>query len=188
VLQDSIPFGACWVNDSRNKEFELLNAGTAPLLVNVVSPCSQFEVVSGGGTYQIAAGTSVNVVVAFKPTGGGPASCQIALGPACPDVGVSGMGISISFANDVQPILTNRCTGACHEHPYFTDPQSYDTYDYLVAQGQYYQDWRIKPFSLDHSWLYQYVLSGYMPADGTQVPDIEVDTIRQWIIQGALNN
>ncbi|HEX7077945.1 MAG TPA: choice-of-anchor D domain-containing protein [Candidatus Eisenbacteria bacterium] len=188
VLVDSIPFGPVAVGRASNQSFEVLNAGTAPLLLDVVSSCGDFEVITGGGASQVPAGGSIDVVVAFHPTSGGRSSCAIALGPDCPDVPVSGQGTTVSFANDIQPILTARCTDGCHQHPYFTDPETNDTYYSLVTQWQNLPYGYVRPFDPANSWVYQYIVIGYMPADGSTVPPEDLDKIRQWILEGAIKN
>jgi hypothetical protein len=189
VLPDSLPFGAVRLGQTANRAFELLNAGTTPLLVNVASASSDFEVVVGGGGREIAAGTSITVVVSFHPSIGGPLSAALELGPACPQVGVSGLGISISFATDLQPIFTARC-GNCHE---FGMPQFYDTYMTLVTWYQGSPQGRIKPYDLENSYLYQKIIGNpawgdRMPQGGPYLSDTDIAKVREWILEGALEN
>jgi len=189
VLQDSIAFGSVRLGQSVNRTFELLNAGRAPLLVNVLSSSGDFEVVAGEGSREIAAGTSINVVVSFHPASGGAASATLALGPACPNIALSGFGISISFAAELQPIFNSRC-GSCHE---FGMPQFYDTYASLVTDYSPYTQGRIKPFDLDNSWLYQKIIGNpvwgdRMPQGGPYLSDPQIAKIREWILEGAMNN
>ena len=189
VLPDTIPFGAVRLGQTENRAFELLNAGTAPLLVNVSSASNDFEVVVGGGSREIPAGTSITVVVAFHPSSGGPLSAALELGPACPQVGVSGLGISVSFATDLQPIFTARC-GNCHE---FGQPQFYDTYMTLVTWYESSPQGRIKAFDLDNSYLYQKIIGNpawgaRMPQGGPYLSNADIAKVREWILEGALKN
>src|SRR5690349_12486580 len=49
VLPDTIAFGSVAVGHSKVVSFEVLSAGTAPLLVNVQSGCADYQILSGGG-------------------------------------------------------------------------------------------------------------------------------------------
>ena len=187
VLQDSIPFGFLAVGQTTLETFEVINAGTAPLLVDVVSTCPDFEVLLGGGPAELAIGASKTVTVAFHPSSGGAVSCAVEVGPDCPIVKVSGFGTSVSFASDIKPMITGRCAN-CHEFANPSDPRIYD--GLVVDYGGFGY---IRPFDLENSWIYQKVKSppGFgsrMPQGGPYFTDLEVDLVRRWILEGALEN
>lgn len=186
VLQDSISFGFLAVGQTALRTFEVINAGTAPLLIDVVPTCSDFEVLIGGGPAELGVGESKTVTVAFHPTAGGLVACSVEVGPDCPIVDVTGFGTSVSYASDIEPMLTSRCA-ACHD---FVGPGSPPSYDRLLFDfgGFGY----IRPFDLENSWIYQRVKSppvgDRMPQGGPYFTDQEVDNVRQWILEGALEN
>ena len=107
-----------------------------------------------------------------------------------------------SFENDVQPILTKRCsTGGCHS---LASAQgdlvlvAGSSYDNLVnvesSQNDLFR--RIRPLRPDSSWLYRLIASdpagrpGYprMPLSSVPLTDNQIGTIVNWILQGAARN
>lgn len=89
----------------------------------------------------------------------------------------------VSFALDIQPIFTSNCI-SCHpvliSPPDLTTGNSYNSITntiYIVAND------------LEASMLYQKLLGNpnIMPPSGS-LPAGEIDLIKKWIEQGALNN
>lgn len=97
------------------------------------------------------------------------------LPPAPPD--------NVSFAFDIQPIFTTHCT-SCHPTlvtpPDLTTGNSYNS----ITNGVY-----IIANDIDASVLYQRLLGnpGIMPPSGS-LPASEINLVKSWIEQGALNN
>lgn len=189
VLQDSISFGSLRVGQTRLATFEVISAGTAPLLVDIVPSCSEFQVLIGGGPAELPIGVSTTVTVAFSPTAGGATSCTVEVGPDCPVVKVVGFGTSVSFATDIKPMLTSRCA-SCHDFANPGDPRMYDRLvtDYTGSVLGY-----IKPLDLANSWIYQKIISppGFgerMPQGGPYFTAPEIDKVHRWILEGALEN
>lgn len=89
----------------------------------------------------------------------------------------------VSFSSEIQPIFNTNCT-SCHPlivaAPNLTEDNSYDD----VLAGNY-----IVPKDLDASILYQRLLGQptAMPPSGP-LPKIEIELVKRWIEQGALNN
>lgn len=90
---------------------------------------------------------------------------------------------AISFTNDIQPIFTSSCN-TCHPALVpsldFTPGNSYNSItndSYIIANN------------LDASVLYQRLLGNpsIMPPSGS-LPASEINLIKSWIEQGALNN
>lgn len=189
VIQDSISFGALPVGQTRLATFEVINAGTAPLLIDVVPSCTDFQVLVGGGPAELPIGGSKTVTVAFGPTAGGATSCTVEIGPDCPVVKVVGLGTSVSFASDIRPKLVSRCAN-CH---FFADPGDPQMYDRLVTDYVGQTIGYIKPLDLANSWIYQKIISppGFgdrMPQGGPYFTPAEIDQFRRWILEGALEN
>lgn len=89
----------------------------------------------------------------------------------------------ISFTLDIQPIFTENCI-LCHPglipEPDLTIGNSYDA----IINGKY-----IIPEDLETSTLYQKFLGNptIMPPSGS-LPTYDINLVKTWIEQGALNN
>ncbi len=89
----------------------------------------------------------------------------------------------VSFAFDIQPILTTNCA-SCHplvaSSPDLTEGNSYSS----ITNGIY-----IVANDTDASILYQRLIGNpsIMPPSGS-LPSSEIELIKVWIEQGALNN
>ena len=81
----------------------------------------------------------------------------------------------ISYAKQVQPIITTRCaTANCHstEHARMTGLQIISNYKEVIR---------------DTSNIKQVILSGYMPR-GEPLTNCEIQTLANWISEGGKNN
>jgi hypothetical protein len=100
---------------------------------------------------------------------------------------------SVSFSKHVQPIYTSRCAiSGCHVAP---DPRAGLNLTKGVAYANtvnvpavQYTGVRVLPNDPANSILYLLVQDGLMPARGDRLSSIEVQIIKKWIEQGALNN
>jgi hypothetical protein len=100
---------------------------------------------------------------------------------------------SVSFAKHVQPIYTSRCAiSGCHVLP---NPQAGldltkgAAYANTVnVPAQHFTGTRVTPFDPANSILYLLVQDGLMPARGSRLTSVQVQIIKKWIDQGALNN
>jgi hypothetical protein len=102
-----------------------------------------------------------------------------------PDAGPPDSGTQVSFAADIQPILTNRCQ-PCHTWSYAS---TVNVMTSCGGMGSVY----VSPNSLDNSRLYGKVAGvpacgSPMPLGLPPLPQAELDLIRDWILQGARNN
>ena len=196
VAPPSLDFGATNVGSTSDQTFKIRSVGSADLHVDVVSPCAEFIVLTGGGSAVLPPGDSLAVTVRFNPMSAGSFSCAIALGASCTDVNVTGTGVAVSavsYAADIQPIFNHYCTG-CHAGSggLFLEPSvSYANLVNVTSQG-YAPALRVKPFDLAGSVLYGKVTySGQygegMPV-GSTIGQTNLDKIRTWILEGAKNN
>lgn len=89
----------------------------------------------------------------------------------------------VSYSLDIQPIFNNNCT-SCHpvlvSPPDLSEGNSYNSINngvYIIAND------------IDASLLYQRLIgnSGIMPPSGS-LPVSEINLVKNWIEQGALNN
>jgi len=88
----------------------------------------------------------------------------------------------ISFENDIQPIFTTNCASC---HPAFADPDLTVGNSYsAITDGIY-----IVPEDLEASLLYQTLLWEVSPMPIVeQLPASEINLVKIWIEQGALDN
>ena len=88
----------------------------------------------------------------------------------------------ISFENDIQPIFTANCASC---HPVFADPDLTVGNSYsAITNGVY-----IVPDDLEASLLYQTLLWEVSPMPiAEQLPASEINLVKIWIEQGALDN
>ena len=188
VLSDTtLDFGSGAVGGSQQLGFTITNPGTAPLILDVVPTCGDFNVIVGGGPSLLAPGGMLNVGVQFVPSVGGPISCTIAVGPGCPDVRVHGFATSVSFASDIRPIFSTRGCLSCHGWTRTSQIVG------VVSQLGYAPAVIVAPGDLLNSVLYQKITNTgrfgqLMPEGGPQIPLAERDKFRRWILEGALNN
>jgi hypothetical protein len=186
-VPDSLDFGIIRVGDTVTRSFQIFSVGTAPLLLNVVSGCGDFMIISGGGPATLAPAASITVTVSFEPQSGGARPCGVSIGPGIAEVGVAGFATTVSFVNDVQPILEGFCLG-CHTFPI-------QTYEGLTQTNSAYPPPAriVVPFDTVHSTLYgklsnsgQY--GAAMPQGTSGLPEPHLGVIRNWILEGARNN
>ena len=93
-----------------------------------------------------------------------------------------GGSMTVSFDRDILPLLQQNCIG-CHggiAGMWFTD------YDRVLLPSN--NGPTIYPGEPERSPLYFYVRDGLMPANGDPLPLDQQALLRQWILEGALNN
>lgn len=92
---------------------------------------------------------------------------------------------SVSFANDVQPILDAKCI-KCHGVERVKEGLDIQTYDTIMAGS--FNGPVIVPGNANDSLFVQLIVEGEMPSRGTPVTPEELQIIIDWVNQGALNN
>ena len=87
-----------------------------------------------------------------------------------------------SFASDVQPILNKHCV-SCHNTQNPSGSVNLETYNKVKII--------VVPKNSESSLLYGVIshTAGYpMPPSGSKIPQQEIDIIKDWIDEGALDN
>lgn len=110
-----------------------------------------------------------------------PLSTEIVV-PAMTDTPLSN---TVSFANDVLPILNSRCIN-CHGGEDTKKGLSFASYETLMAGSE--DGPVIVPGNAEDSLLVQLVSAGKMPKRGPQLTPQQLQIIIDWITAGALNN
>ena len=87
----------------------------------------------------------------------------------------------VDYSNEIQPIFNNNCIG-CHggNHPTGLDLTSHAGVLAGSNSGAV-----VLPNNSTESLLWRYVNSGYMPYFSDDLTSPEIDSIAQWINQGA---
>lgn len=91
VRPDTVDFGPVTVGTSAERTIEIENTGTGTLSGNIAvstaAPCDGFSIVSGGGSFSLAANQILSVRVRFEPATTGAKSCRLETGAAlCGDI------------------------------------------------------------------------------------------------------
>lgn len=92
---------------------------------------------------------------------------------------------AISFANDILPILQNRCFN-CHGGEQTKEGLNLGSYASVMAGSD--NEPVIVPGDAANSLLVQQLLNGKMPKRGPKLTPDQVQMIIDWINAGALNN
>jgi len=186
LSKNALDFGPVGVGNFANASFDVSNTGTAPLLIDVVSPCSDFLVSQNGGARSLDPGASLTVTVEFNPLEGGPFTCTLAIGPDCPTVSLTGVATTVSFAQEIQPIFSSRCN-SCHVHVHAWNYSTTVNQPYLGTRYLY-----IAPGDTAQSAIYLRITGQMlprMPQDGPPyLSPFQISKFRDWILEGALNN
>jgi len=188
----SIEFGFVSQGQTATSSFQIHSTGSAPVIIDVISTVPDVQITSGGGPGTLDPGASRTVTIAFTPVEGGRIVGEIAVGPDLPSVALHGVGITVSFARDVYPILTG-CS--CHTSaPRFLAADAPSTWALLVNKisDGYRPALRVKPFDIAQSVLYGKISDsgqfGQSMPPGSLLPAHDRSVIRSWILEGALNN
>ena len=92
---------------------------------------------------------------------------------------------SVSFANDVMPLLQNRCFN-CHGGDQTKEGLSFASFETLMAGSD--NGPVVVPGDAANSLLAQQLLNGKMPKKGPKLTPAQIQIIIDWINAGALNN
>lgn len=98
---------------------------------------------------------------------------------------------TVSFQRDVLPILESRCAqchGGVDEYGDVVAEEGLDvtTYEKLLLGSTYGSV--VEPGNPDESYIVEMVEMGDMPKDDDPLTPEQVQLIRQWVLEGALDN
>ena len=93
--------------------------------------------------------------------------------------------VEVSFAKDITPILETSCV-KCHGVEKVSRGLDLTTYDKAMAGS--IKGPVITAGDAENSLLYKLLVQGKMPKQGTKLTQAQIETIKAWIAQGALNN
>jgi hypothetical protein len=157
----------------------------ALLLIGLLSACgTQPTEVPASSTGEAASPTDAPAAAdTAVPPGEAPSPTVVV--PTTPPTEASAQTVTISFVNDVMPILRSRCWN-CHGGDRTEEGLNLITYDNLMAGSE--NGPVIVPGDADNSLLAEQVVSQEMPKRGPKLTPLQVQIILDWINQGALNN
>jgi len=187
----SLDFGFIAIGGSRTHTFTVLSTGTAPLNVDVSAGCGSYSIVANGGPATLAPGDSLVVTVGIVTTTGGHFGCTIATGPGLPDVAVVGDVTSVSFGNQIHPIIQSRCA-SCHQSWQYDDLVNQPIAPVNSGPCAALNFTYVVPYDLGHSLLYLKLTrppcGRLMPEFTSGLPPAQVDLFQRWITEGAHDN
>ena len=104
VTPSTLEFGAVTVGSSSDATFTITNTGEMTLSGSVGEVCEHFQVVSGGGRFDLEGDEALAVTVRFAPLSPGQKACTVDTGAdACPDVSCAGTAVAEEPACLVSP-------------------------------------------------------------------------------------
>ena len=92
VEPTTLDFGVVAVGDYADQSFTITNTGGGILSGMVAEMCDDFDVIAGGGPYDLGSGEFVEVTVRFEPASPGLKECVVATDGYCADVHCAGTG------------------------------------------------------------------------------------------------
>ncbi len=113
-----------------------------------------------------------------------PSTTQAATGPTT-DAQLLAQTSGVSFTKDILPILQSRCVN-CHGGERVSNGLSMKTYTDLMSGSQ--NGPVVTPGNAADSTMIQMIAEQKMPKNGPKLTPSQVQTITDWVNQGALNN
>jgi hypothetical protein len=104
---------------------------------------------------------------------------------AIPATQASNQGATVSFANDIQPLLKNRC-GNCHGGNKTEEGLNLLSYEAIIKGSD--NGPVVNAGAADDSLLVEMVVTLEMPKRGPKLTPPQVQLLIDWVNQGALNN
>jgi len=92
VSPEALEFGVVNFGSSADLPFTVRNTGSVVLEGDISSPCSNFEVIAGGGPYSLEPEDTLDVQVRFSPSVAGSSTCDIDTGLLCASVSCTAEG------------------------------------------------------------------------------------------------
>jgi hypothetical protein len=104
---------------------------------------------------------------------------------ATPATGDLPSKVEVSYTKDIAPILEASCV-KCHGVEKVSRGLDLTTYDKAMAGSV--KGPVITAGDAENSLLYKLLVQGKMPKQGAKLTQAQIETIKAWIAQGALNN
>ena len=108
-----INFDTVSVGGYLDEDFTITNVGGGTLTGTVSESCDHYTIISGGGSYSLAASEYLTTTVRYEPTSGGTHDCTIETGcSSCDDVSCSGVaagGTGIAIVRSDKLVLYQNC-------------------------------------------------------------------------------
>ena len=102
-----------------------------------------------------------------------------------PATQAASQGATVSFANDILPLLNNRCAN-CHGGNRTEEGLNLLSYAGVMSGSR--NGAVVTPGDADHSLLVELLVNQEMPKRGAKLTPTQIQPIIDWINQGALDN
>lgn len=159
----------------------------AILLIGLISACGTqaTEIPASSPTGEPASPTPTFSATETAVPATEASSPTVVIIPTTPPTEASAQTGSVSFSNDVVPILQSRCWN-CHNSEKTEEGLNLTTVETIMAGSE--NGSVVTPGDADNSLLAELILSQKMPKRGPKLTPPQVQIILDWINQGALNN
>jgi hypothetical protein len=114
-----------------------------------------------------------------------PATDTAAATSSTPATGDLPSKVEVSYSKDIAPILEASCV-KCHGVEKVSRGLDLTTFDNAMAGSV--KGPVITAGDAENSLLYKLLVQGKMPKQGAKLTQAQIETIKAWIAQGALNN
>jgi mono/diheme cytochrome c family protein len=150
------------------------------LLVGVLSACA--SPATNTPVSQPAAGSAATEAPVTAPAA---ANTTAATADSSSSAGAAAAAASVSFSNDILPMLQSRCVN-CHGGQRTEKDLNLNSYDGVMAGSE--NGPVVTPGDAANSPMAELVANGKMPKRGPKLTPDQVQLIVDWINQGAQNN
>lgn len=148
------------------------------LIIGLLSAC--------GGTQPTDTPASLSTSEPAAPTNASlPTGTSVPSAPTTPPTESSRQTATVSFSEDVLPILQSRCFN-CHGGERTEKDLNLTTFAGIMAGSE--NGPVVTPADADNSLLAEQVVSQEMPKRGPKLTPPQIQIILDWINQGALDN
>jgi len=162
------------------------------LIIGLLAACSgtqPTETPASSPTEQLAAPTDTPASSSPEPAAPTsaplPTDTVVVATLAVPPTESSGQSAAVSYSNDVLPILQSRCMN-CHGGDRLEEGLNLTTFANMMTGSD--NGPIVTPGDAENSLLAELVVSQKMPKRGPKLTPPQVQTLIDWINQGALDN
>ena len=163
--------------------------GLLVLLVGLLTACGSQVTTTpvSSPTEAVAAATEASTNAPLPTDTAAPTDTAVATeaAAATEPAGQSPQGATVSFSNDILPIIESRCIN-CHGGQRTEKGLNMNTFDSLMSGSE--NGPIVTPGDATHSKFVELVANQKMPKRGPKLTPPQVQLFMDWVNQGALNN
>lgn len=157
------------------------------LLIGLLTACGSpaTEIPASLPTEEPATPTQASTNIPAPTDTAIPTNTTAPMDTAVPATQASNQGVTVSFANDIQPLLKNRC-GNCHGGNKTEEGLNLLSYEAIIKGSD--NGPVVNVGAADDSLLVEMVVTLEMPKRGPKLTPPQVQLLIDWVNQGALDN